>query len=377
MRIAYLNDQIFPTHETDTEQLMSMICAMGRQGACVDLIIPKTHFQPDHTVSELARHYQDSPTFSVTSVPSAYPSTRALEKVAHPLAAFLRKRIESSDVIYTRNLPAASLALTLTDKPVVYETFRPWGDQKTILRPFLKWFIRQKRLILVITHSQLAGRSFSRLGLPDRKLLPAHNGYHPSRLEPRLSQKEARQKLGVSEPHVATYAGHVNMAKGCGLILDMAKAIPDTRFYLVGSTGRGEVEQRAKVLPNVHVIPWRKFTETLPYLYAADVLLIPPTSGPLEKVGNTVLPIKTFLYMATGRALYAPNTPDLREVLVHDRNALLVEPNRLEPNIRDLADLLHDSPRLERLGRQAQEDSLPLTWDNRAKLILKAIEERL
>ena len=57
------------------------------------------------------------------------------------------------------------------------------------------------------------------------------------------------------------------------------------------------------------------------YLYAADVLIIPPVSAPLEKFGRTVLPFKIFPYLAAGRSIVAPDLADMRELLKHEKNA--------------------------------------------------------
>ena len=124
-------------------------------------------------------------------------------------------------------------------------------------------------------------------------------------------------------------------------------------------------------------MPWLPTGQTIPYLYAADVLLIPPTSGPLQQVGNTVLPIKTFIYMAAGRAILAPRTPDVRELLRNDENAALVPPDDLEAALRQLRRLLDDPPLRERLGKAAQHDVADLTWGRRAGRVLRFLRERL
>ncbi len=378
MKIVYINDQIFPSHETDTEQILSMVSALGALGEDVELLLPVRWDRPPVTAQELARHYQVEWTFRAKSLPSVFPSFRGLEKLGHAGAGLFSRAAREADVLYTRNLPSAGAALRFGDKPVVYETFRPWPDQQPLLRPFLKWMARHPRLLLVVTHSRFAGDSFARIGLPPEKLMPAHNGYDPRRMQPVRTKEEARKFLGLPENRpVVTYAGHVNQAKGCGLLIEMARAMPETIFILVGSRGRGEVEQLAETAENVRIVPWQPFRETVPYLYASDVLIVPPTAGPLNKVGNTVLPIKTFLYMASGRTIFGPDTPDLKEILEDDRNAVLVPPDALPEAIQRLQALLNDSERLNRLGNTALEDARELTWENRALRILRRIREGL
>jgi glycosyltransferase involved in cell wall biosynthesis len=125
----------------------------------------------------------------------------------------------------------------------------------------------------------------------------------------------------------------------------------------------------------VAVVPWQPFSATVPYLYAADVLLIPPTRGPLESVGNTVLPMKTFLYMAAGRAIFAPATPDLTEVLTDNVSARLVPPDDLKTAVAALRDLLADESFRVRLAAAARADVQ--TWQARAERILSFLATRL
>jgi glycosyltransferase involved in cell wall biosynthesis len=115
----------------------------------------------------------------------------------------------------------------------------------------------------------------------------------------------------------------------------------------------------------------------LPYLYAADALVIPPTVGPLERVGNTVLPIKTYLYLAIGRPIVAAATADLREVLEDGRNAVLVPPDDLDAAILAVRSLMESSELCARLGAEARTEAQRYTWDQRAARISGFIEARL
>lgn len=378
MRIAYITDQLLPRTATDTGQMVSMASALGAAGADVTLVRPGRWFRREPGLDEIAAYYRVPPTFSIDVVRSVYPNIRGVEKLAQGLVGPLRRAAKEADVLYTRTLPILTGALLTTDRPVVYETYRPWPLQKPASTPFFRWIGRHPNFLGAVLHSALATDSYARAGVPPERLLTAHNGYDPRLLDPVLTREEARRRCGLPlEGPVVTYAGRVSMKKGLGLVLDLAEALPTTRFVLVGSEGEGPVEQRARRLSNVTVVPWQPFDRTVPYLYAADVLLIPPTRGPLEAVGNTVLPIKTFLYMAAERAIFAPDTPDLRELLVDGHNAVLVRPDDPEEARRRLSALLADTDLRTRLAAQARTDGAMLTWDRRAQRVLGFIEERL
>ena len=378
MKIAYLNDQLFPSTETDTEQLMCMVSALGRLGAEVELVIPKRILSESTTPAQLSEYYQVEPRFSIRTLHSAFPSTRAIEKLSHPAACLAARALTGFDLVYTRNLPTAALVLALSRRPVLYETFRPWPQQQKALIPLLKRIGEHPRFLGSVFHSAYAARSFESIGWEPGRILVAHNGYDPNRMQPRLSHAQARIVLGLPESRpIVAYTGHVSMAKGLGLLLEMARQLPKVDFVVVGSREPGAFEHEVESVPNVRVFPWKNFKGVVPFLYAADVLLIPPTAGPMDRIGNTVLPIKTFLYMAAGRPIFGPATPDLQEVLVDGVNAVLVPPDRIEIAIERLGRLVADPERRAALGgearRQVEADN---TWERRAEKVLQYINER-
>ena len=112
-------------------------------------------------------------------------------------------------------------------------------------------------------------------------------------------------------------------------------------------------------------------------MFSADVLIIPPTAGPLQKTGNTVLPIKLFSYIAAGRAIYAPIAPDTAELLQHDRNAYLVDPDDEAAELNGFNALIDDDERMNRLSNEAAKDAQNLTWDARAEIIVDFMQRRL
>jgi glycosyltransferase involved in cell wall biosynthesis len=112
-------------------------------------------------------------------------------------------------------------------------------------------------------------------------------------------------------------------------------------------------------------------------LSLADILIIPPTASGLNQMGNTVLPMKTFRYLNLGKPIIAPDLPDVREILCHRRNAVLVRPDDMNDLMEKFAGLLNDEALQAALARQARQDSLLYTWPARASKISSFIEDRL
>ena len=173
------------------------------------------------------------------------------------------------------------------------------------------------------------------------------------------------------------YSGRMNARKGLEILLAAADQAPEIGFVLIGSEGEGPVERAARAHPNVTIVPWLKFRELAPWLYAADVLIVPPSLAPLERHGNTVLPIKLFLYLAAGRVLLAPRAPDTAELL-HDReNAALVAPGDVAGTVATLRGIAADPGRARVLSAGALATAQHLTWDARAARIADFLAARL
>jgi len=79
-------------------------------------------------------------------------------------------------------------------------------------------------------------------------------------------------------------------------------------------------------------------------------------------------PLKLFEYMFFGQAIVAPDTPNIREILTHDHNALLVSPKDPDALAVALQRLCREPELRERLGQNALATlwKKELTWDHNA-----------
>ncbi|OIP30560.1 MAG: hypothetical protein AUK47_24835 [Deltaproteobacteria bacterium CG2_30_63_29] len=377
MRIAYIFDQILPNSGTDTEQVLSTLSALSRQGVDVTLVLPRRPLKLAATAAELREYYQVKGDFKVVRLRSAFPSNRVFEKAGHAVRASWHRELAGFDLLYTRNIPALCTLLA-AGHPVVYETYRPWPKQYPALAALFKVALTRPNFVGMVLHSAYARDTYAALGVDPASLEVVHNGYDPARFTPALTTTEARAKLGLPLERTAlTYVGRINEGKGMGVVLDMAAATPDLLYLLVGSEGDGTIEQRAAGMENVRVFPWQTFEDVPTYLFAADILLIPPSSIPLEGVGNTVLPMKLFIYLAAGRTILGPRSPDTAELLEHDVNSWLVPPDDTSTIVAQLKALTSNPEQLARLGAAARATGEALTWDARAERIRTFIERRL
>jgi glycosyltransferase involved in cell wall biosynthesis len=73
-------------------------------------------------------------------------------------------------------------------------------------------------------------------------------------------------------------------------------------------------------------------------------------------------PLKLFEYMAAGVPIVASALPSLREVLRHDRNALLVEPGNPVSLAQGLQKVLSRSALADKIAERARVDVAKYTW---------------
>ncbi len=293
------------------------------------------------------------------------------------LTLVFRREFRQADIIYTRNLWVAWMSI-LAGQRVVFDHYRPWGDQVPPLQFWIHRLVCHPRFLLNICHSDYTRRAYLDLGVPAAKLHCVRNGFEPARLRDPLSPEAAKRQIGVGAGQATViYTGRLNHKKGLDLVLQAARLLPDILFILVGSAGNGQIETEAAGIGNVRIVAFQPDVLLARYIFAADILLIPPSHKPLATYGSTVLPLKLFLYMASGRPIVGGDTPDVREILTHRRNAWLCRPDHVASLVEGIREMIGDRRLAERLATQARLDSRDLTWDARASRIAQLIADHM
>lgn len=184
----------------------------------------------------------------------------------------------------------------------------------------------------------------------------------------------ARRVLGLPEGvFLVVYAGMTFAYRGVGRLLEafaqVRAALPDARLALVGGRPAevAELQAQAAALAVNGAVVWANQlpqTAVVPYLQAADALVIPETVTDV-----TASPLKLFEYLAVGRAVVLPDIPALAEILPPSvgyyfrRGDAQAMAEALRTALTD-----PDRPRREQAGRTAVS---PHTYAARARRILE------
>lgn len=390
MKIAYLTSRRIPHHEPDVQQMLHTAAALRDQGADVDIVAPRRWrqlFVSRKSLTQLAAQCYGIPAQNLSLRPMppvlhlAEPlASEKLDRISTMLAdassllpGMMQVKRAGYAMVYTRRWLTAVVS-TRIGIPTIYETYTD------VSANHLHRHCNPDRLVGIVAHSRLAAAALAKQGLPENRICVCYNGYNPAHLLPVLQRAEARDLIGLPrERAIVCYAGRLKQLKAPESILQVARYAPEVLFVLVGATAdehRHLQEQaRKENIANIRVRGWVNAHHLSRYLYAADILMIPPSSLPL-RTGRTMLPLKTFLYMAAGRPLIAPDLPDLREILEHARNAFLTPADQPERAAQAVRRLLSDSAFSEALAHAAAADAQAFTWQERGRRLAHFLSSR-
>ncbi len=216
------------------------------------------------------------------------------------------------------------------------------------------------------------------LGVARERILVTPNGVEREcYLYPADARARARSALGLAPASagelVLGFVGFYREWHRLDLVLEAlrAPALSAARLVLVGEgPARAALERQAQALgQRVLFVGPRAHGEVPALLPAFDVALVPA-------INAYASPLKLFEYMAAGLALIAPDQPNLREILVHEEDALLVASGELAPLRAALVRLAGDAALRARLGAAARAKvaALDLSWQGNARRVLAAVE---
>jgi glycosyltransferase involved in cell wall biosynthesis len=224
----------------------------------------------------------------------------------------------------------------------------------------------------VITVTQVLADIVARQGVPKERLHVMPNGIDESLLPPSAVDPGAKARLGLERFTVLGFTGFVREWNGLEPVIDQL-ARPEARrwFLLVVGDGpaRSTLEERARALG---VAARVRFTGVLrradiPAHVSAFDIALQPAANPYAS------PLKLFEYLALGRAIVAPDQPNIREVLTAESDAVLFDPSRPQAFADAVGRLAADPALRQRVAAEARVtvQQQGLTWSNNARRVLE------
>ncbi len=212
-------------------------------------------------------------------------------------------------------------------------------------------------------------------GVPSGCIHVIPNGINRAHFADAPTPDEAKMRLGLQGRTVLGFTGFVRDWHGVDRVIEwMAtpQAPQETHLLVVGDGPvRGTLEARAKRMGLAERVTFTGVIDRsqVPAHVAAFDIALQPAVTPYAS------PLKLMEYLVLGKAVVAPATPNLLELLTDGVNALMFEQARPGALESALSRLCTDVPLRQRLGRGAADtiDRLDLTWVGNARRVAALI----
>lgn len=291
-------------------------------------------------------------------------------------------RVHQPDFLYERYnlfLPAGLWLKRRTGLPFILEVNAPLAHERAAhgglkLRRLADWserlVWRGADMTLPVTDA-LAG-FLRRAGVPDSRIRVVPNGINRDRFPADMDGRALKAELGLSGKVVLGFTGFIRDWHGLPRVVDAMAAMAnrdDVHLLVVGDgPGRADLVAHAERTGMAGKVTCSGLVDRdriAAYVATFDIALQP-------RVVDYASPLKLFEYMALGRAIVAPDQPNIREVLAHEETALLFKADDDDDFIAQVVRLCGDAPLRHRLGTAASRaiDERGFTWDANARLVV-------
>lgn len=387
MRLDLVVNIRFPGTRAHGIQVAAMAEALADTGLNVDVVVPRRFPRND---ADPYAHYGVRRTFAIQRIanvdtidlspPRWQRAPFLVQSITFALRALARAAVERDSGLLVRDhytLEVLTRGLRPRDlRRLAAEVHSlPEGARRQRVARALA------KLPAVITITDALKDDLVREGLDPERILVARDGVHLHRFHALPSALEARAHLGLpADQPLVVYAGQLYEWKGVDGLIEALAQVPQARLLIVG--GAAEDVPRiqdcvARFAPGRVTLAGVVPHDRVPfYLAAADVIAL-PNSGRQEISARYTSPLKLFEAMASRRAILASDLSSLGEVLTHERNAWLVEPDSPDALAAGLKHLLeHEDLRLS-LANRAVEDVQPYSWAARGQLVAEFLRDHL
>lgn len=362
--LNYFIREGFPGTRAHHIQIARQAAAFAAEGLSTTLIVPRL---PDQPVAQITKEFGLSRDLDMKAISMG----RSLPKVARDLlyrralVKFVREAVKTKGLgFYGRSSGKLPMPVVLKERqkvPAFIEVHS--ADFEGGWEEFLPMATG------LITISQALRRELVKKGLPEARILVAHDGVD---LEAYSEKKTGR--LPPVGPWIV-FTGHLYPDRGAEVLLEAMTQLPkEIRCAFVGGA-KDDIERvtaKAKSLKlgaRVHFTGMKTPAEVPAYQMSADVLVM-PYKGNLS-TREWCSPLKLFEYMAAGAPIVSSNLPSIREVLRQNENSLLVPPDDPKALADSISRLLSDRKLAQSIAKTARQEVEQYTWKHRARRIIE------
>lgn len=205
------------------------------------------------------------------------------------------------------------------------------------------------------------------------------NGINPVRFAEGRTGKDIKALYGVQDRLVLGFTGFIRSWNALDRVIELIARDAGAHNLHLLVVGDGPARQEITELAQTRGVADRltitgvvERDDVAAYVNAFDIALIPG-------VTEYASPLKLFEYLALGRAIVAPDMPNIREILTHGKNAVLFEANAGQEDAfaKAILRLYTDNALREQIasGAKAAIVAQGLTWSRNAQRVVEIVEK--
>jgi glycosyltransferase involved in cell wall biosynthesis len=215
-----------------------------------------------------------------------------------------------------------------------------------------------------------------RANVPETRIVVIPNGINTEKFSRKMDTGKAKAALGLEGRLVLGFVGFMREWHGLERVIELLAREDDMNRHLL-LVGDGPVRDKLLALARSLGISDRVTItgviargQVMNYIAAFDVALQP-------EVVEYASPLKLFEYLALGRAIVAPDAPNLMEILRDGSNALLFRRGDATAFAAAVERICRDSGLRAHLSEGAARTIAQrgLTWDSNARRVVRLFEK--
>jgi glycosyltransferase involved in cell wall biosynthesis len=350
--VIYLGRSRLQRNRANLIQTLHMVNAFGAVGVGITLYLP-----PWPRSVLLEERLGD---FGIEA-PCDIRASRLLHRRwnAWPFVRLYRGRLKAARGVYTRSV---QISATLSAAKVAHSLEIHEAGRELIGKGYLADIVEQHRRGIIrwlFPISRAAAGVLLDAGAVPERVRVCPSGVRIACFE-NLPPFDPER---LSAPRIV-YLGRLSRDRG----LDIFERLAGQRIGEI--TLVGEQDDAVRACDGLNVVPFVPHREVPAWWGRSDVVLLPYQKNLPH--ADSISPIKLFEAMAAGRPIVASDLPAIREIVGHERTALLVEPDDVEGWIAAVRRLRNDPDLACRLAWAAREKAREYSWEKRAEHIAGA-----
>ncbi|MDB9739011.1 glycosyltransferase [Candidatus Pelagibacter sp.] len=317
MNICYISNSASPSKNASSLQIAKLCEYISKKGHTVKLILPNTGLDKNFN-----NFYNIKSKYGVEKLKYFKRFPIGINYYLYSIFSILKSNYKKQDLFITRNF-FTSFILSLLSKKHILEIHDDIKIESRIAQFLVKYFkiLNFKSLIKIITTTKTLKKKYQNYGVIKNKIHVLHNA---SSLKSQFNIYKNKKYLKIG------YFGSIFQSRGIKMIQKLSILDKKNKYYIFGGTAK-QINKIKRNVQNKNLLffPYIPYSEVSKEIKKVDVCILPYTSkitvsGNVGDISKFTSPLKIFDYMKLGKLIISSNLPVLREVLIDQKNCLLV-----------------------------------------------------